>query len=149
MIFLDKPFQIGDWIVGGGVEGTVEEVGFRSSRIRAADTSIFTIPNSKLSEIVINNKGLRKYRRYKTVLGIRYDTPPELIEAFVKGVRQIIEVHPRNPYRVVQCRIYRIWRFGASGIGQHLFPVVGMGGRAIVETPFAHGHCKIGESLGC
>ncbi len=96
MIFLDKPFQIGDWIVGGGVEGTVEEVGFRSSRIRAADTSIFTIPNSKLSEIVINNKGLRKYRRYKTVLGIRYDTPPELIEAFVKGVRKIIEVHPET-----------------------------------------------------
>ncbi|MGY6648957.1 mechanosensitive ion channel family protein [Wenyingzhuangia sp. IMCC45574] len=94
MIFLDKPFQIGDWIVGGGVEGTVEEVGFRSSRIRAADTSIFTIPNSKLSEIVINNMGLRKYRRYKTSLGVRYDTPPELIEAFVKGIRNLIELHP-------------------------------------------------------
>lgn len=94
MIFLDKPFQIGDWIEGGGVEGTVEEVGFRSSRIRAADTSIFTIPNSKLSEIVINNKGLRLYRRYNTTLGIRYDTPPELIEIFVKGVRTIVDAHP-------------------------------------------------------
>ncbi len=96
MIFLDKPFQIGDWIVGGGVEGTVEEVGFRSSRIRAVDTSVFTIPNSKLSEIVINNKGLRQYRRYQTKLGIRYDTPPELIEAFVVGVRKIIEIHPET-----------------------------------------------------
>lgn len=94
MIFLDKPFQIGDWIEGGGVEGTVEEVGFRSSRIRAADTSIFTIPNSKLSEIVINNKGLRLFRRYNTTLGIRYDTPPELIEIFVNGVREIIDKHP-------------------------------------------------------
>jgi MscS family membrane protein len=94
MIFLDKPFQIGDWIEGGGVEGTVEEVGFRSSRIRAADTSIFTIPNSKLSEIVINNKGLRLFRRYNTTLGIRYDTPPELIEAFVVGVRAIVDAHP-------------------------------------------------------
>ena len=94
MIFLDKPFQIGDWIVGGGVEGTVEEVGFRSSRIRAADTSIFTIPNSALSEIVINNMGLRLYRRYNTTLGIRYDTPPELIEIFVAGVRTIVEAHP-------------------------------------------------------
>ncbi|MFC2109164.1 mechanosensitive ion channel family protein [Bacteroidota bacterium] len=94
MIFLDKPFQIGDWIEGGGVEGTVEEVGFRSSIVRAADTSIFTIPNSKLSEIVINNKGLRLFRRYNTTLGIRYDTPPELIEAFVKGVREIIDKHP-------------------------------------------------------
>lgn len=94
MIFLDQPFQIGDWIVGGGVEGTVEEVGFRSTRIRAADTSIFTIPNSKLSEIVINNLGLRKYRRYRTTLGVRYDTPPELIDAFVKGIRKLIEIHP-------------------------------------------------------
>ena len=71
--------------MGGGVEGTVEEVGFRSSRIRAADTSIFTIPNSKLSEIVINNKGLRKYRRYKTGMGIRYANSQELIDAFAKG----------------------------------------------------------------
>ena len=96
MIFLDKPFQIGDWIEGGGVEGTVEEVGFRSTRIRAVDTSIYSIPNSMLSEIVINNKGLRQYRRYQTKLGIRYDTPPELIEAFVVGVRKIIEVHPET-----------------------------------------------------
>ncbi|WKD84973.1 Low conductance mechanosensitive channel YnaI [Polaribacter huanghezhanensis] len=96
MIFLDKPFYIGDWIEAGGVEGSVEEVGFRSSRIRAADTSIFQIPNSKLSEIVINNKGLRLYRRYNTNVGIRYDTPPELIEAFVKGVREIIIAHPET-----------------------------------------------------
>jgi MscS family membrane protein len=94
MIFLDKPFHIGDWIVAEGVEGTVEEVGFRSTRIRAFDTSIFQIPNSKLAEIVVNNKGLRHYRRYKTELGLRYDTPPELIEAFVKGVREIVILHP-------------------------------------------------------
>ena len=86
MIFVDKPFHIGDWISAGEVVGTVEEVGFRSTRIRAADTSIFQIPNSKLSELVINNSGLRLYRRYNTQLGLRYDTPPELIEAFVKGV---------------------------------------------------------------
>ena len=94
MIFIDKPFHIGDWISAGEVVGTVEEVGFRSTRIRSADTSIFQIPNSKLSELVINNSGLRLYRRYNTQLGLRYDTPPELIEAFVKGVREIIIAHP-------------------------------------------------------
>ena len=94
MIFIDKPFHIGDWISAGEVVGTVEEVGFRSTRIRSADTSIFQIPNSKLSELVINNSGLRLYRRYNTQLGLRYDTPPELIEAFVKGVREIIVAHP-------------------------------------------------------
>lgn len=96
MIFLDKPFHIDDWIEASGFAGTVEEVGFRSTRVRAADTSIFQIPNSKLAEITINNKGLRLYRRYNTNLGLRYDTPPELIEAFVKGVREIIIAHPET-----------------------------------------------------
>ena len=52
MIFLDKPFHIGDWIEAGVVAGTVEKVGFRSTRVRAADTSIFQIPNSALAEMV-------------------------------------------------------------------------------------------------
>lgn len=94
MIFVDKPFHIGDWIVAGDVSGTVEEVGFRSTRIRAADTSIFQISNSRLSEMTINNKGLLLYRRYNTQLGIRYDTPPELIEAFVQGIRDIVVTFP-------------------------------------------------------
>lgn len=96
MIFLDKPFHIDDWIEAGEVVGTVERVGFRSTRVRAADTSVYQIPNSKLSEIVINNKGLRLYRRYNTNLGLRYDTPPELIEAFVNGVRKIVIEHPET-----------------------------------------------------
>jgi MscS family membrane protein len=44
--------------------------------------------------MVVNNKGLRSFRRYTTNLGIRYDTPPELIEAFVQGIRRIIELDP-------------------------------------------------------
>jgi MscS family membrane protein len=92
MIFIDKPFHIGDWIEAGSFAGTVEKVGFRSTRLRAADTSIFQIPNSGLSEMVVNNKGLRAYRRYQTNLGIRYDTPPELIDAFIIGIRKIIEL---------------------------------------------------------
>jgi MscS family membrane protein len=96
MIFLDKPFHIEDWIEAGEVVGTVERVGFRSTQVRAADTSVYQIPNSRLAEIVINNKGLRLFRRYNTNLGLRYDTPPELIEAFVKGLREIIIAHPET-----------------------------------------------------
>jgi MscS family membrane protein len=96
MIFIDKPFHIEDWIETGEFSGTVEKVGFRSTSVRAADTSVYQIPNSKLSEIVINNKGLRLFRRYNTNLGVRYDTPPELIEAFVKGVREIVIAHPET-----------------------------------------------------
>lgn len=96
MIFVDKPFHIGDWIQAGEVMGSVEEVGFRSTRVRAADTTVYQIPNSKLSEMIINNSGVRLYRRYNTQLGIRYDTPPELIEAFVHGIRELIDAHPET-----------------------------------------------------
>ncbi len=83
-------------MVIGGVEGSVEKVGFRSTKIRAADTTMFQIPNSLVSEAEINNKGLRTYRRYNTELGIRYDTPPKLIQAFVNGIREIIVEHPNT-----------------------------------------------------
>lgn len=94
VIFLDKPFQLDDWIQFGSVEGSVERVGFRSTQIRAADTTLYQVPNSKISEADINNKGLRVFRRYTTEVGVRYDTPPELIEAFVEGIKQLIALHP-------------------------------------------------------
>jgi MscS family membrane protein len=96
VIFIDKPFQLDDWVVIGGVEGSVEHVGLRSTRVRAADTTMFQIPNSKVVEMEINNMGLRMYRRYKAELGIRYDTPPELIEAFMEGIKEIIRLHPET-----------------------------------------------------
>jgi len=94
VIFLDKPFQLDDWIEFGGVEGSVERVGFRSTKIRAADTTVYQVPNSKISEADINNKGLRVFRRYTTEVGVRYDTPPELLEAFVEGIKKLIALHP-------------------------------------------------------
>ena len=103
VIFLDKPFQLGDWVQFGAVEGSVEEVGFRSTKIRAADTTLFQVPNSKISEADINNKGLRVFRRYTTEIGVRYDTPPELIEAFVEGIKKINSLASINQKSILQC----------------------------------------------
>ena len=49
-----------------------------------------------MAEIEINNKGRRIYRRYTTELGIRYDTPPDLVEAFMEGIKEIIRIHPET-----------------------------------------------------
>jgi MscS family membrane protein len=94
MIFLDRPFQIGDWINFGDVDGVVEEVGVRSTRIRSFANSVIYVPNSKLADGVINNMGLRKYRRFTTTIGVTYNTPPERIDLFVEGIKEIIKVHP-------------------------------------------------------
>ncbi len=94
MIFVDKPFQIGDWITAGDIDGTVEEVGFRSSRIRTFRNSLMYVPNSKLADSTVDNHGLRQYRRFYTQIALTYDTPPDLIQAFVEGLRKIVENHP-------------------------------------------------------
>jgi MscS family membrane protein len=90
MIFIDKPFQIGDLVVAGAVTGTVEMVGFRSTRIRTPENSVTTVPNGSLANMVVNNLGMRIYRRYKTNLSLTYSTSPEQIKAFIDGVKTII-----------------------------------------------------------
>ena len=91
---LDRPFEIGDWIVTGGVEGSVESVGIRSTRVRTFYNSLITVPNSQLISAVVDNMGARRYRRYKTMIGVAYDTPPEKIDAFCAGIRELIRRHP-------------------------------------------------------
>ncbi|UII21066.1 mechanosensitive ion channel family protein [Fulvivirga ligni] len=94
MIFVDRPFQVGDWITSGNVDGTVEEVGFRSTRIRTFRNSLMYIPNGIITNQMIDNHGLRVYRRFMTNIALTYDTPPELIEVFVEGLKEIVKKHP-------------------------------------------------------
>jgi MscS family membrane protein len=96
MIFIDKPFQIGDWVTSGEIDGTVEEVGFRSTRIRTFRNSVTYVPNGKLADAVVDNHGLRQYRRFSTKLALTYDTPPQLVELFVEGLRRIVVQHPHT-----------------------------------------------------
>ncbi|MCA9619119.1 MAG: mechanosensitive ion channel family protein [Myxococcales bacterium] len=93
-IFVDSPFQIGDWINVGGKDGTVEEVGFRSTRIRTFYNSVLVMPNATLANANIDNYGLRQYRRCFITLGLTYDTTPEQMQAFIEGCRAIIQANP-------------------------------------------------------
>ena len=96
MIFVDKPFQIGDWITSGDIDGSVEEVGFRATRIRTFRNSVMYVPNATLASTTVDNHGLRQYRRFYTQLSVTYDTPSSLINVFVEGLRQIVEKHPHT-----------------------------------------------------
>ena len=103
-VLFDKPFAVGDWVKVGDVEGTVEEVGFRSTRIRTFYNSQITYPNSNLINASVDNMGRRKYRRWSTHVGVQYDTPPEKLVAFTEGIRELIRTHPytRKDY-------YQVW----------------------------------------
>lgn len=93
-VLMDQPFQLGDWITVGSVDGTVEKVGFRSTRVRTFYNSVITVPNRDFISATVDNWGARRYRRITQTLGVTYDTPPEKIEAFCEGIRELIRQHP-------------------------------------------------------
>jgi len=112
-VILDRPFEVGDWVVIDDVEGTVESLGIRSTRIRTFYNSLVSVPNATLVRARVDNYGRRRFRRFKTHVGVTYDTPPEKIEAFCSGIREIIRLHPytRKDY-------YHVWLngWGASSL---------------------------------
>jgi MscS family membrane protein len=96
MIYLDRPFKLGDFITSGEVSGTVEEIGFRSTRIRTVDSSLISIPNGALVDMTVNNMGKLRFRRFNTNIGVAYYTPPALLEEFIAGLRELNQAHPQT-----------------------------------------------------
>ena len=78
----------------GDIEGTVAKIGFRSTRVRTFYNSLITFPNAMLIRSAVDNLGRRLYRRLKFTLGVTYDTPPEKLEAFIEGIRELVRRHP-------------------------------------------------------
>lgn len=118
VVFVDQPFQIGDWIVVGGVEGIVEQVGFRSTRIRTFYNSLVSVPNSKFTQTDVDNYGARRYRRTYTNVGITYDTTPDQMQAFVEGIRAVIQA---NPYTRKDYYEIHMSGFGDSSLNVMLY----------------------------
>jgi MscS family membrane protein len=94
LIMLEKPFRVGHYIRLSGTEGVVEDVGFRSTRIRTPDNSLISIPNNAVVNTTVENLSLRMMRRQRFFLQITYDTPRERVEELVAGIRQLIADHP-------------------------------------------------------
>ncbi len=116
-VLLDNPFKLGDLIKVSDIEGSVEQVGFRSTRIRTAEDSLITVPNSRFIGSHVENFGARRQRRVRTMLSLTYDTPPEKIVAFCEGVRELIRVHP-----LASREVYHVWlsNWGASSLDVEL-----------------------------
>jgi small-conductance mechanosensitive channel len=104
MIMLDKPFTVGQRVTVEGFDGTVEEIGFRSTRVRTLTGHLVTVPNEKMATNSIENIGRRPSIRRLTNITITYDTPPEKVEKAVSIIREILDNHegmdPEFPPRV-------------------------------------------------
>ncbi|HHY27157.1 MAG TPA: mechanosensitive ion channel family protein [Desulfitobacterium dehalogenans] len=93
-IMLDRPFNIGDWVQTPSVEGTIEEIGFRSTKVRTFAQAVVTIPNSVMSNEPITNWSRMGKRRVNFQLKVSYQTTAEQLQQCIKSLRTILENHP-------------------------------------------------------
>lgn len=122
-IFLDRPFTVGDYIQAGGVQGTVEEIGLRSTRLRTPEKTLVSIPNKILVGQSIDNWSQRNARRTVITLGIMQESEIERIEALMASLR----AHLAASRDVEQ----GTWSVHVSGFGEYSIDLEIM---AFIET---------------
>jgi len=94
ILFMDKPFRVGDLVQIGGTEGIVEEIGLRSTRIRTFGKTLVSIPNKEVVDSTIDNLSQRPMRRTEITVGVTYGPTPPMMEALLEGLRDLLH---RNP----------------------------------------------------
>ncbi|EEG76237.1 mechanosensitive ion channel family protein [Dethiobacter alkaliphilus] len=94
MIIMDKPFSVGDWIETSSVEGTVEEMTFRSTKVRTFAHALVSVPNSVIANQALTNWTRMGKRRITYHLGVTYTTPREKLKSCVERIREMLENHP-------------------------------------------------------
>ena len=118
-ILIDRPYKVGDWItVGNTIDGDVEEIGFRSTKIRMFDKTLMSVPNGKLAGETIKNWSRMPKRRIKMTLGLSYDTSATQMKDALKEIEKILEEDEGvdQGYKLVQFTDY-----GASSLDVFLY----------------------------
>lgn len=120
MIFWDKPFSVGDWVRSPdrNIEGTVETIGWRLTRIRTFDKRPIYVPNSLFSTIIVENPSRMTNRRIKTSIGLRYADAPKL-DIIVDAIKKMLQDHPD----IDQCQTLMVnfFEFGASSLNIFIY----------------------------
>ncbi|MFA6262298.1 MAG: mechanosensitive ion channel family protein [Bacteroidia bacterium] len=112
IIYLDSPFKPGDTIEFGDTSGTVEHVGFRSTRIRTFHKSLQIVPNKKIADSILNNITSTEMRRVKFMLNLTYQTTAEQMREMTEELKRIISEHPDT---LPNCTVH-FFGFGSSSL---------------------------------
>lgn len=115
IIYLDRPFAVGDWIRSPDkdIEGTVEHIGWRVTRIRTFDKRPLYVPNSIFTTIAVENPSRMSHRRIYETIGVRYQDM-EHVAAIVHDVRQMLQDHEEIDSN--QTLIVNLNAFGPSSV---------------------------------
>jgi MscS family membrane protein len=95
-IGVDQPFRVGDFVAVDGVQGTVEQVGMRSTRLRTLDRTLITMPNGKLADLRIESFSARDRYRLSVNLGLSYSTTAAQMRQVTGAIQALLSSHPAN-----------------------------------------------------
>jgi MscS family membrane protein len=93
VILADEPLNVGEYVVFGDISGTVESIGFRSTRIRVLDQSLVTVPNKTIMDANVTNWSRLTKRRLNMTLGLSYSSSPDQILSVVQAIREMLRDH--------------------------------------------------------
>lgn len=136
VLFADKPVRIGDSCAFGGVQGTVEQIGLRSTRIRCADRTVITLPNSEFAKLQLTNFSRRDRILFRTELTLQCETSGDQLRFLLASLRRMLADHPRIASESVRVRF--------TGYGQWSLNVEVF---ALAETTVAEEFLAIQEDV--
>jgi MscS family membrane protein len=120
-LFADKPLRVGDFCRYGDKMGTVVQIGLRSTRVRARDRTVVTIPNAEFSQMQLENFTARDKTLYRFTLGLRYETTPDQLRYVITNMREMLLGHPRVQSKRLRVRFRG---FGAYSLNVEVFAFV-------------------------
>jgi MscS family membrane protein len=112
-IFTDKPFTINDRVKINGFDGTITEIGIRSTRLKTLENRIVTIPNSKFTDGMVENVSSEPHRKIVLKLGLTYDTTADKIQNGMKALREIVD----NNDQLEENAVISFTEFGDFALG--------------------------------
>jgi len=110
-LIFDQALRVGDALKLGDVQGTVDHIGLRSTRIRTLDRTIVTVPNGQVANMSLEILSARDRFRFQPVVGLRYETTPDQLQEILTGIRALLAVHPAVQDESVRVRFIRLGAF--------------------------------------
>ncbi len=117
-LIFDQAVRVGDFLRVGTVEGTVDHIGLRSTRIRTLDRSIVSVPNGQIANMSLETLSARDKFWFHPIVALRYETTPDQLHAVIDGLREKLTRHPLVDYQSVRVRFLRL---GSSALEVEVF----------------------------
>ncbi|MEE4382603.1 MAG: mechanosensitive ion channel family protein [Pseudomonadales bacterium] len=113
MLYLDRPIRVGDFCSFGDLTGTVESIGVRTTKVRAPDRTVISVPNAALADMQLTNWARCDMMLIETTIGLRYETRPDQLRYILVRFRELFHAHPKIDSKSVRVRFSG---FGASSL---------------------------------